>query len=42
MIFQLIDKYQIYKADDGRQLYELSMEDLLNLLNKQNSNFNRF
>ncbi|WP_368500062.1 Fur-regulated basic protein FbpA [Bacillus toyonensis] len=42
MIFQLIDKYQIYKADDGKQLYELSMEVLLNLLDEQNSNSNKF
>ncbi|PEP08168.1 hypothetical protein CN577_11565 [Bacillus toyonensis] len=42
MIFQLTDKYQIYKADYGRQLYELSMEKLLNLLEEQNSNFSRF
>ncbi|WP_142345753.1 Fur-regulated basic protein FbpA [Bacillus toyonensis] len=42
MIFQLIDKYQIYKADDNRQLYELSMGELLNLLYEQNSNSNKF
>ncbi|MDJ1474363.1 Fur-regulated basic protein FbpA [Bacillus sp. LS15-K4] len=35
LIFQLIDKYQIYKADDGRQLYELSMGELLILLDEQ-------
>ncbi|KAA0776149.1 Fur-regulated basic protein FbpA [Bacillus sp. BB51/4] len=42
VIFQLIDKHQIYKANDGRQLYELSMKELLDLLGEQNSNFNRF
>lgn len=42
VIFQLIDKHQVYKADDGRQLYELSMEGLLNSLGEQNSNSNRF
>ena len=39
MIFQLIDKYQVYKADDGRQLYELSMEELISLLDEQKNKF---
>ncbi|MDZ4471970.1 Fur-regulated basic protein FbpA [Bacillus cereus] len=42
VIFLLIDKHQIYKANDGRQLYELSMKELLDLLGEQNSNSNRF
>ncbi|MGH0447733.1 Fur-regulated basic protein FbpA [Bacillus mycoides] len=41
MIFQLIDRHQIYKADDGRQLYELSTEELLRLLDEQNRDLNR-
>ncbi|WP_140158570.1 Fur-regulated basic protein FbpA [Bacillus thuringiensis] len=41
MIFRLIDRHQIYKADDGRQLYELSTEELLRLLDEQNRNLNR-
>ncbi|AIY72857.1 hypothetical protein NT98_5804 (plasmid) [Bacillus cereus] len=31
----IIDKYQIYKADDGRQLHELSMGELLILFKRR-------
>lgn len=35
IIERLIYKYKIYKMEDGRQLYELSVGELLKILGEQ-------
>ncbi|PFH81646.1 Fur-regulated basic protein FbpA [Bacillus cereus] len=35
IIDRLIWEYKIYKMEDGRQLYELSVKELLNILEEQ-------